>query len=218
MAADTQQGGIPTVLRTDRLVLCLADPSNPSHCKEIIRIYTDSRSAPGGPGKTALRTVADVQKRHNLHGPKTQFCTLAAPPKGMYFLIYLPEPNNGEQGAKDVLTGTTILSFRPEIPYPDLGWALFGPYQGLGYATEAGRAALGFWRDVVGVKQICAMTIADNIKSQRCAERIGFVMSGTLDIAFGEPPNESRLKGRALVLPGMKWEDDIVLRPEIGTE
>ena len=67
------------------------------------------------------------------------------------------------------------------------------------------------------MKEICALTVEDNVKSQRCAERVGFVRSGILDIVFGDAPNET-VKGRALVLPVMKWEEGLVLRPTIGTE
>ena len=209
---------LPSVLHTERLVLRLADPSNPADCDKIISTYTDSRSGSGGHGKVALNTMADVQRKHELHGPKAQFCTLVPPPRGMYFLIHLRDNENDEHEPKGPFIGIAAISFRAEMPYPDLGWALFGQYQGHGYATEAGREALRFWHDLVGVKEICAVTMEDNVKSQKCAERIGFVKAGTLEIVFGEAPNESWAKGRAMTLPGMKWQDGLTLRPTIGME
>ena len=212
------QDGIPTILRTERLMLRLADPSSPSDCLEIISTYKDSRSGQGGHGKVALNTIADVQHKHKLNGPKAQFCTLAPPPKGMYFLIYLSSPGTAEAETKEAFIGIAGISFRPDMPYPDLGWALLSEFQGYGYATEAGREALHFWRHHIGVKEICAVTLEGDAKSQKCAERIGFVKAGTLDIVFGEARNGSRATGRGMVLPGMKWQEGLTLRPTIGAE
>ncbi len=57
----------------------------------------------------------------------------------------------------------------------------------------------------------------DNARSQKCAERIGFVRAGTLDVVFGNPPHESqRIKGAlAFVLPGMEWKEGMTIYPTI---
>jgi hypothetical protein len=88
-----------------------------------------------------------------------------------------------------------------------------GPYQGQGYATEAARAVLEFWRDVIGVREICAMTLDRNEKSRRLAERIGFVKAGPVDVYFGERGSEEKVMGRGFVLPGMEWQEGLWIRP-----
>ena len=109
------------------------------------------------------------------------------------------------------------MSFRPEIGFPDLGYGIRDAYQGRGYASEAGIKTVQWWRDVIGVKHIWCETLPDNAKSQRCAERIGFVRAGTLDVVFGNPPDENqRVVGAvAFVLPGMAWKEGLTIYPTI---
>ena len=76
------------------------------------------------------------------------------------------------------------------MPYPDINFALFAPYEGFGYVSEAGRPVLQFWRDFVVVKEIFCGRLADNARPQRIAERIGFLRAGTLNVLFGHSPNE----------------------------
>ena len=214
----SSQDELPTTLHTERLVLRLVDPSNDSDCKEVVRLYNDPHSGQGGHAKVGVKTIADVRQKVKLHGPKAELCTLAPPPRSHCFLVYLPKSSTSEEDNGGTLIGTVGLSFRSEMPFPDLGWALFDPYEGQGYATEAGKEALHFWRDLVGVEKICAITDEDNARSQRCAERVGFVKAGTVDVLFGRPPNESQSKGRGFVLPGMEWKDGMTIRPTVGNE
>lgn len=208
----------PTTLRTARLMLRLADPSSDYDCEEILRSYKNQQTDQSPPSRISMDTVASIRKKHRIHGPKARYCTLAPPPRGMYFLIYLPNPNPDQQDDRETLVGIMTMCFRAEMPYPDLGYGISHQHQGNGYATEAGREVLSFWRDTVGVKEVCAMTSDDNVKSQVLAERIGFVKAGTVDVVFGQPPNESWSKGRVLVLPGMEWKDGLVLRPAMWIE
>ena len=104
------------------------------------------------------------------------------------------------------------------MPYPDLGYVLYAAYEGKGYATEAGIKAVEWWRDVIGVKEIWCGTMPDNARALKCAERIGFVRGGTIDVIPGNPPDESkRFKGAvALVLPGMEWKEGLAIYPTIA--
>ena len=207
-----------TVLRTERLLLRMADPADSLDCQEIIRIYNDPHAGLGGNVSVNIKTIADVQQKHKTHGPKPEFCKLTRPPRGMYFMAYLPNSETDRTGERGTLIGHLAMSFRPEMPYPDINYALFAAYEGFGYASEAGRAVLHFWRDVVGVKEIFCGALADNARSQRTAERIGFVKAGTFDISFGHPPNEKHATGVAFVLPGMEWKEGQTIRPTIGVE
>lgn len=211
----------PVVLHTQRLILRLADPSNDADAERILSMYVGGS---GGHEKLGLSKVDDVRRQHKANGPRAELCTLAPPPVGSYFIIFLPanddSHNHHDQGdsrREGQQIGMVSMSFRPEVPFPDLGWALYAQYEGKFYATEAARAALAWWRDVIGVKDVWAGTLPDNGRSQRCAERVGFVRAGSLDIVFGDPPDESqRVKDAcAFVLPGMTWPSGITVYPTV---
>src|ERR1700761_3768295 len=121
-----------TVLITERLHLRLADPDDPTACTAIIRLYNDPHSGLGGNALVNVKTPQDVLRKYELHGPKARFCTLAPPPKGIGHLIYLPNTENEDE--EGTLSGMITMSFRAEMPFPDIGYAVFAPYQGHGYA------------------------------------------------------------------------------------
>ena len=206
-------------VHTKRLVLRLADPMSQADCEEIIRIYNDPHNERAVSG---IKTVADVQEKHRRHGPRPEFCPLTPAIRGMFLLAYLQAGDvegSSETGNEEVFIGQVHMSFRPEMPYPDLGYALLAPYEGQGYATEAAQAAIRFWQDTVGVKEIMIGTVPDNFKSQKLAERLGFVQAGTFDVVFGHPPNERReTGGLAFVLPGMTWTEGKTMRLTVGAE
>lgn len=204
-------------LHTSRLTLRLADPYNAADCEEVIRVQTASNNAVSG-----MKTPSDVQEKFKRHGPRSEFCTLAPPPRGMFFLGYSSSESTSDQqrtdkDSKGELVGYIILSFRAEMPYPDLGFALFPQYAGMGYASEAGKAVIRFWQEEIGVKEIFIATAPYNVKAQKLAERLGFVRAGSFDVVFGHPPNEQRESdGVALVLPGMKWEEGKTMMLTVG--
>ena len=206
----------PVVLHTERLILRLADPYNDKDCKDIIRLYNDPHAGLGGNAKVSIKSNEDVRAKHQSHGPRAELCTLAPPPYGMMFLCHLLQP--GSSDTEGDLIGAIGMSFRPEMPYPDIGYMLFLPYNGKGYASEAGKTVLQWWRDVIGVKEIFCGALEDNFQSQRLAERIGFVRAGTFNVVFGHPPDEKMATALAFVLPGMEWEEGRTIRPTIGVE
>ena len=215
-----QDGGSSTILHTERLKLRLADPSSQSDCQELLRIYTHPQE--GGGSASGIQTLADIQQKHKRHGPRADYCTLAPAPNGMFFLIYLPSHGTSKQdagAAEETLVGKITMSFRPEMPYPDIGYAVLPAYEKNGYATEAGKAVIRFWQDVIGVKEMFLGTAPYNVKSQKTAERLGFVRAGTFDVLIGLPPNEKReTGGLAYVLPGMQWIDGKTMKLAIGPE
>lgn len=203
------------VIRTERLILRLADPFDEADCKEVLKIYNDPEAAQKS--VSGIRTIADVQEKFKRHGPRAEFCTLAPPPRGMFFLMHLPsETSVGEEGN---FVGQFHLSFRPEMNCPDFGYAVLAPYEGKGYATEGGKAALEYWRETIGVKEIFIGTAPDNVKSQRLAEKLGLVRGGSFDVIFGHPPNERRETGGvALILPGMNWIEGQTMKLTVVAE
>jgi ribosomal-protein-alanine N-acetyltransferase len=58
-------------------------------------------------------------------------------------------------------------------PVIQVGWRLARPHWGLGYATEAARAALAFGFASLGLEEIVSLTAATNGPSRRVMERLG---------------------------------------------
>ena len=74
-------------------------------------------------------------------------------------------------------TGACIGSVGPYCPdgwpEPEIGWTLAKAAQGKGYATEAGRAALGFAYRELGWKTAISVIDPDNHASQNVARKLG---------------------------------------------
>lgn len=217
---------IPVTLHTSRLILRMADPDSEADCLTIVKTFNDANAGKGGNNRVGVSDTASVRAKHKKFGPQSRpdLCTLAPPPKGMFFFIYLPTSSTttdeSEKTHEPEYIGFIALSFRPEMPFPDLGYGVRGPFEGKGYASEAGKRAMEWWRDVIGVKEMWVGTLPDNVRSQRCAERIGFVRAGTMDVVFGDPPDEAgRIKNACgFMLPGMegRWPEGKTLYPTIN--
>lgn len=68
----------------------------------------------------------------------------------------------------------------------EMGWRLLPKFQGKGYATEAGKAAMGFGFDVVGVDYLCAVANPENMASQKVMQRLGMTYVG-VQTHYDEP-------------------------------
>lgn len=60
-----------------------------------------------------------------------------------------------------------------EQPVLEVGWRLRRSAWGRGYATEAGRAALGFAFEVLGRDEVVSFTVTGNHRSRAVMERLG---------------------------------------------
>jgi len=78
--------------------------------------------------------------------------------------------------------GMAGLLLRPALPCPDLGYALLRPYQGHGYASEAGCAVLAYAQDTLALQRLCAIVTPDNARSTRLLEALGFAAQGRMRI------------------------------------
>jgi RimJ/RimL family protein N-acetyltransferase len=58
-------------------------------------------------------------------------------------------------------------------PCVEVGWRLAKTYWGKGYATEAGRAAIAYGFDTLGLPQIVSFTSQGNWRSRAVMERLG---------------------------------------------
>jgi RimJ/RimL family protein N-acetyltransferase len=70
-------------------------------------------------------------------------------------------------------------------PAVEVGWRLAREHWGRGYATEAGRAALAFGFDELGLPEIVSFTTVANDRSRRVMERLGLTRDPADD--FGHP-------------------------------
>jgi RimJ/RimL family protein N-acetyltransferase len=59
------------------------------------------------------------------------------------------------------------------MPGVEVGWRLKRTVWGRGYATEAGRAAIAYGFDELGLPEIVSFTSTTNLRSQRVMQRLG---------------------------------------------
>jgi RimJ/RimL family protein N-acetyltransferase len=70
--------------------------------------------------------------------------------------------------------------FLPEVmPAVELGWRFAVTHWGKGYATEAGRAALDFGFDQVGLDRVIGIADDSNTASWRVMEKLGMTLERT---------------------------------------
>lgn len=98
------------------------------------------------------------------------------------FAIEVCEPAPGDPASPIGFCGFGC-NFAPLV---ELGWTLLPEVWGRGYATEAGRAALGYGFEVVGFEHVISAVAASNDRSRRVAEKVGLTVEGTFEYA-GEP-------------------------------
>jgi RimJ/RimL family protein N-acetyltransferase len=63
--------------------------------------------------------------------------------------------------------------FPKEWPEPEIGWGIFRPHQGRGYATEAAARSLLYAYDILGWKTAISLVANSNAASIAVAERLG---------------------------------------------
>jgi RimJ/RimL family protein N-acetyltransferase len=91
-----------------------------------------------------------------------------------------------ERRSDAVAVGICGFVRRPSLPGPDIGFALFPEYEGLGYGFEAASATLDFGRDTLGFTTVFAITTTDNIVSGKLLNKLGFLEDGTTSTDNGE--------------------------------
>ncbi|MCB9700540.1 MAG: GNAT family N-acetyltransferase [Myxococcales bacterium] len=84
----------------------------------------------------------------------------------------------GERGP----IGICGLYRRATLDAPDLGYALLPAGRGRGFAREAGRAALEWAEDALGLRRILAITTDEHRASQRVLEALGMHLEGHVRI------------------------------------
>ncbi|MEM5583302.1 MULTISPECIES: GNAT family N-acetyltransferase [unclassified Roseibium] len=79
--------------------------------------------------------------------------------------------------------GVCGLVVRPELKYPDLGFAFLAAHRGRGYGREAGQAVLEFAERALKLRTLCAITHPDNARSANLLKKIGFEAQGQRHLA-----------------------------------
>jgi RimJ/RimL family protein N-acetyltransferase len=70
--------------------------------------------------------------------------------------------------------GLSVPRFEAHFtPCVEVGWRLAKAYWGKGYATEAGRAAIAYGFDTLGLSQIVSFTTPGNWRSRAVMQRLG---------------------------------------------
>ena len=84
--------------------------------------------------------------------------------------------------------GLLVPTFDPPFPHAadpvvEIGWRLSADWWGLGLATEAAVAAVGYGLNVLRLPEIVSFTVPTNVRSRAVMERIGM----TYDTDFDHP-------------------------------
>jgi RimJ/RimL family protein N-acetyltransferase len=96
------------------------------------------------------------------------------------------------------LVGAVLL-----LPLPggggevEVGWHLNPDHWGQGYATEAGRGALGLAFGACGLAEVLAVVYPDNASSIAVCRRLGMMHLGQTDRYFGATLELFRIRDRA---------------------
>jgi RimJ/RimL family protein N-acetyltransferase len=85
--------------------------------------------------------------------------------------------DSGELVGRGGLSYTTLRSVRRQADVEgrrlELGWAVRGPHQGNGYASEIGRAGLDFAFGELAADEVVAFTETHNVRSRAVMARLG---------------------------------------------
>lgn len=73
-------------------------------------------------------------------------------------------------------------------PCVEVGWRLVREAWGQGYATEAGRACLGFAFDRLGLDEVISFTTVENKRSRKVMERLGMKRKPADDFSHPKLP------------------------------
>ncbi|MFZ0323867.1 MAG: GNAT family N-acetyltransferase [Actinomycetes bacterium] len=86
----------------------------------------------------------------------------------------------------------------PFTPALEVGWRLSASAWGLGYATEAARAAVDYAFDVAGAPEVVSMTAPANLRSIAVMQRLGMSRDPGDDFDHPRVPEGHRLRRHVL--------------------
>lgn len=130
-----------------------------------------------------VRTLADAEHYLRL-GPLASYQQHGF---GLYAVV--------EQQHQQLIGMCGILQ-RPELPQPDLGYALLSEATGQGYAQEAARAVLEYAQQQLQIHTLLAITKTNNQRSKRLLEKLNFQRQGPL-LIYGSINDLYQYSGRS---------------------
>lgn len=90
--------------------------------------------------------------------------------------------------------GMCGLLKREELKNPDLGYAFLPEYSGKGYAREAAENTLKTIMKTCSLDTVVAVTLPDNLRSNKLLETIGFIFKETVEL-YGSHNNLYEYRG-----------------------
>jgi len=186
---------VPQYLHTERLTLELYNHSK-EHCDTFLAAM-NSKSSHEAMGDHGIRTPEQFDAIHANTKLKDHRFKNGVANDDLFYLIRLG--SNAPQGK---LVGGVALNQRTvsgrTLP-PDMGWCVLEPEMGKGYATEAAREFLRWATEDFGLPGVSVYYGAGNPRSNRVADKLGFVSGG--GFPDGDQPGKFYSVG---ILPGME--------------
>lgn len=189
------KASLPTFIYTNRLVLELFDYSEAHYI--CLLAAMNSPTAHANMGDYGIRTPAQFDALNSATRLSPSACEGRVPDTDVYYLLRLGQKTGP-------LMGAVSMAQRAASTPPDLGCCVLEQFMGQGYAAEAGKELLRLAREELGVKQIITWPGTKNQRSNRVAQKIGFVEGGSIET------NDGGLNV-VYVLPGMKFNSGMAL-------
>lgn len=175
---------IKPILHTPRLTFTHFSWANPKDINIAIGVFNDPVSllTQGDFNvhtEAALRhwvahsqlSRATYEKAYKASGKPIPLDDISPPTSPPWFVVHLGanDPNGERIGM------VTLMEAKPAIPH--IGWIFLQAYTGKGYATEAARKVMRYWRDEFGIKVLICLTDEHNRGSWNIAQKLGLVRS-----------------------------------------
>lgn len=161
------------VLETERLILRRLTPGDAVFIFELVNEPSFIENI----GDKGVRTQQDAV-RYIRQGPMTSYDQHG-------FGLYRVEMREG-----GIPIGICGPLKRETLEYPDMGFAFLPSFWRRGYAFEAASGVMSYARDVLGLKEIAAITTPGNERSIKLLQKMGFQFQETTRLS----ENESAIK------------------------
>lgn len=136
-----------------------------------------------------VRTISDA-KKYLKNGPMASYKNYGY---GLYAVLLENNDIFSAETSDEKLIGMCGLLKRPELDYPDLGYAFLPEFCGKGYAVEAAQAVLKNEVITHSLKTVLAVTSLTNQSSHNLLKKINFSFIGTMQL-YGEQSNVYQYK------------------------
>lgn len=108
------------------------------------------------------------------------------------------------------MVGLAVVPYSAHFtPAVEVAWRLARAHWGKGYASEAARAALDFGFEKAGLKEIVALTVPANLRSQAVMQRLGMTRDPVDDFDHPKVPAGHELQRHVLYrMTSANWKGD----------